>query len=304
MTEAECKEMVGLKAMLRLRTLCHDVRNVDSQLLVLSPAPPTDSPSGPQRPAAGVGEDAPEAAAAAAGSGTDTAAGAARAGGGGAAPVGTASEGGRSGIGRGKRRGGGPAAAGSGFKGAPPTAPPLAHSPLENGLRAERRFNHVHYLKGYFFLHHLRSLIGYEKMDAVLATFAVRHANRHVSSADFLTFLVQQHPEIHGNTDAAAWVWAAAVEGGRCSTVRILSISGEADDNITWGGGGPWSPRKFSEGGFRKGAPMTASLFPQCKCPKIWWGGCANAETTPAGAPAAAADRTQRPDATCEGKTG
>ena len=32
--------------------------------------------------------------------------------------------------------------------------------------------------------------------------------------------------------------------------------------------------------------------------------GSANAETTPAGAPAAAADRTQRSDATCEGKNG
>ena len=32
--------------------------------------------------------------------------------------------------------------------------------------------------------------------------------------------------------------------------------------------------------------------------------GSANAETTPARAPAAAADRTQRPDATCEGKHG
>ena len=32
--------------------------------------------------------------------------------------------------------------------------------------------------------------------------------------------------------------------------------------------------------------------------------GSANAETTPAGAPAAAADRTQRPDATCEGTNG
>ena len=32
--------------------------------------------------------------------------------------------------------------------------------------------------------------------------------------------------------------------------------------------------------------------------------GSANAETTPAGAPAAAAVRTQRPDATCEGKNG
>ena len=32
--------------------------------------------------------------------------------------------------------------------------------------------------------------------------------------------------------------------------------------------------------------------------------GSANAETTPAGAPTAAADRKQRPDATCEGKNG
>ena len=32
--------------------------------------------------------------------------------------------------------------------------------------------------------------------------------------------------------------------------------------------------------------------------------GSANGETTPAGAPAAAADRTQRPDATCEGTSG
>ena len=32
--------------------------------------------------------------------------------------------------------------------------------------------------------------------------------------------------------------------------------------------------------------------------------GSANAETTPARAPAAAADRKQRPDATCEGKNG
>ena len=32
--------------------------------------------------------------------------------------------------------------------------------------------------------------------------------------------------------------------------------------------------------------------------------GSANAETTPAGAPAATADRKQRPDATCEGKNG
>ena len=45
--------------------------------------------------------------------------------------------------------------------------------------------------------------------------------------------------------------------------------------------------------------PATSSTAPahQLLCP-------AHAETTPAGAPAAAADRTQRPDATCEGKSG
>ena len=52
-------------------------------------------------------------------------------------------------------------------------------------------------------------------------------------------------------------------------------------------------------------------LKPQHRCGGGDWAppahhrlGSANAETTPAGAPAAAADRTQRPDATCEGKTG
>ena len=49
-------------------------------------------------------------------------------------------------------------------------------------------------------------------------------------------------------------------------------------------------------------------LFASCATDGMRGGGqprgSANAETTPAGAPAAAADRTQRPDATCEGKNG
>ena len=43
----------------------------------------------------------------------------------------------------------------------------------------------------------------------------------------------------------------------------------------------------------------TSSTVPTRQLP-----GSANAETTPAGTPATAADRTQRPDATCEGTNG
>ena len=50
-------------------------------------------------------------------------------------------------------------------------------------------------------------------------------------------------------------------------------------------------------GGGAQTAPAATSTAPAHQ-PQ----GSANAETTPAGAPAAAADRTQRPDATCEGK--
>ena len=49
----------------------------------------------------------------------------------------------------------------------------------------------------------------------------------------------------------------------------------------------------------RKAHPATFSTAPTHQ--RL---GSANAETTPAGAPAAAADRKQPPDATCEGKNG
>ena len=54
------------------------------------------------------------------------------------------------------------------------------------------------------------------------------------------------------------------------------------------------------------GAPDTQTAHPAtCStAPAHQLLGSTNAETTPAGAPAAAADRKQRPDATCEGKNG
>ena len=50
--------------------------------------------------------------------------------------------------------------------------------------------------------------------------------------------------------------------------------------------------------------PQTAHPATSSTAPAHQLLGSVNAQTTPAGAPAAAADRTQRPDATCEGKNG
>ena len=78
------------------------------------------------------------------------------------------------------------------------------------------------------------------------------------------------------------------------------------------GGLGPLSvrlqPRRRTRGeGEEYWAPLTCQrhILPHPAQPQQTnhWAS-ANAETTPAGAPAAAADRTQRPDATCEGKNG
>ena len=57
------------------------------------------------------------------------------------------------------------------------------------------------------------------------------------------------------------------------------------------GGSGRWIPPP----------PTSAAATPVSERRPL---GSANAETTPAGAPAAAAHRTQRPDATCEGENG
>ena len=97
---------------------------------------------------------------------------------------------------------------------------------------------------------------------------------------------------------------------------------------------GIWAPQKHSESGYGRpvdrgawtaktvkrprqqpahppirqllGAADTQTAHPAASstAPAHQLLGSANAETTPAGAPAAAADRTQRPDATCEGKSG
>ena len=67
-----------------------------------------------------------------------------------------------------------------------------------------------------------------------------------------------------------------------------------------WGGGGG-APRRQPLGpaDAHTAHPATFSTAPAHQRR-----GSANAETTPAGAPAAVADRTQRPNATCKGKNG
>ena len=72
------------------------------------------------------------------------------------------------------------------------------------------------------------------------------------------------------------------------------------DSRTHLGGGGTPIIRQYAN----YWAPLTAHPATSSTAPAHQLLGTANAETTPAGAPAAAADRTQRPDATCEGKNG
>ena len=64
-----------------------------------------------------------------------------------------------------------------------------------------------------------------------------------------------------------------------------------------WGGGGGGGKAVATDAQTAHHATSSTALAHQPL-------GSANAETTPARAPAAAADRTQRPNATCEGKNG
>ena len=71
----------------------------------------------------------------------------------------------------------------------------------------------------------------------------------------------------------------------------------------------PPPTREVLEGGgeggrWERGDSQTAHHATSSTAPAHQPLGSTNAETTPAGAPAAAADRTQRPDATCEGTNG
>ena len=66
-----------------------------------------------------------------------------------------------------------------------------------------------------------------------------------------------------------------------------------------WGGGGNPVRHLLGAADTQTAHPATFSAAPAHQ--RL---GSANAEPTPARAPAAAADRTQRPDATCEGKSG
>ena len=95
-------------------------------------------------------------------------------------------------------------------------------------------------------------------------------------------------PHAHGNTatQATDGLWTGRVDGknsqttpATTSTSSIRQLLGAADVQ-------PAHPATYST------APAHQPL------------GSANAETTPAGAPAAAAVRTQRPDTTCGGKNG
>ena len=108
------------------------------------------------------------------------------------------------------------------------------------------------------------------------------------------------------------------VAGLLCST-WVLWKGSPADSMFGWVGGGgggggadsknnQTTPATTSTSSIRQllGAADAQTAHPATfsTAPAHQQLGSANAETTPAGAPAAAADRTQRPDATCEGECG
>eukprot|EP01012_Entosiphon_sulcatum_P056782 TRINITY_DN80489_c0_g1_i1.p1 TRINITY_DN80489_c0_g1~~TRINITY_DN80489_c0_g1_i1.p1 ORF type:complete len:707 (-),score=79.95 TRINITY_DN80489_c0_g1_i1:28-2148(-) len=71
----------------------------------------------------------------------------------------------------------------------------VSEKEVANGLDPQRRFSHVHYMKGYFLLRYLAQHMGIEQLDAFLAKFASVHAGGFVSSADFLTELGECLPD-------------------------------------------------------------------------------------------------------------
>ena len=93
--------------------------------------------------------------------------------------------------------------------------------------------------------------------------------------------LATEHPADVGQVHVALLLHQGTPGGGGCttSTSSIRQLLGAAD-------------RQTAHHATFSTAPTHQPL------------GSATAETTPARAPAAAADRTQRPDATCEGKNG
>ena len=102
--------------------------------------------------------------------------------------------------------------------------------------------------------------------------------------------------------------WRPAVARGNVPIVPSREWPSAAfTPQLYWWGGGE-TPTTTSTSSIRQllGAADTQTAHPATSstAPVHQRLGSANAETTPAGAPAAAADRTQRPGATGEGKSG
>ena len=114
-------------------------------------------------------------------------------------------------------------------------------------------------------------------------------------------------PTIHPHTHVGAKVALTWPNGQNGLAVRVRCIAqncfhfspgpqvGEFHPNSAWSK--TWEKVDLEVTGGGGGGATSTALGHQRR-------GSANAETTPAGAPAAAADRTHRPDATCEGKNG
>ena len=107
-------------------------------------------------------------------------------------------------------------------------------------------------------------------------------------------------PRAVGSPTALSW---RACSHPQRSPPPMMGSPGGVGSPLRGGGGGATSTSSIRQ---LLGTADTQTAHPAATstAPTHQRLGSANAETTPAGAPAAAADRTQRPDATCEGTNG
>jgi len=74
------------------------------------------------------------------------------------------------------------------------------HSVVQFGQICSRKWTQVHYLKGYFLLHHLATMVGREQFDGFLLRYVQHYKEQLVSSEDFFDFFLKCFPDVTSET--------------------------------------------------------------------------------------------------------
>ncbi|KAL9973834.1 hypothetical protein ACROYT_G020340 [Oculina patagonica] len=70
------------------------------------------------------------------------------------------------------------------------------HTVVQFGQICSRKWTQVHYLKGYFLLHHMANLVGLEEFDEFLLNYVQHFKEQLVTSEDFFVFFVESFPNV------------------------------------------------------------------------------------------------------------